>query len=86
VCCLGVVHAPVQFTRCTLPPFPHAPVFSMHGFGGDICFQSSFIWIVRIHKSDLMSLEEVQKRGGGRPHFVYEIGSEIVGLLCSKHH
>jgi len=21
VCCLGVVHAPVQFTCCTLPPF-----------------------------------------------------------------
>jgi len=21
VCCLGVVHAPVQSTRCTLPPF-----------------------------------------------------------------
>jgi len=33
-----------------------------------------------------MSLEEVQKRGGGRPHFIYEIGSEIVGLLCSESH
>jgi len=58
----------------------------MHGFGGDICFQSGFIRIVRIRKSDLMSLEEVQKWGGGRPHFVHEIGSEIVGLLCSKSH
>ena len=28
VCCLGVVHAPVQSTHHTLPPFPHAPVFS----------------------------------------------------------
>ena len=33
-----------------------------------------------------MSLEEVQKRDGGRPHFVYEISSEIVGLLCSESH
>ena len=56
------------------------------GFGGDIRFQSGFVWIVRIRKSDLMSLEEVQKRGGGRPHFVHEIGSEIVGLLCSESH
>ena len=29
VCCLGVVHAPVQSTCRTLPPFPRAPVFSV---------------------------------------------------------
>ena len=29
VCCLGVVHAPVQSTCRTLPPFPHALVFSV---------------------------------------------------------
>jgi len=31
VCGLGVVHTPVQFMCCMLPPFPRALVFSPHG-------------------------------------------------------
>jgi len=58
----------------------------MHGFGGHIHFQSCFIWIVQICESNLMSLEELQKWGHGRPHFIHKISSEIVGLLCSESH
>ena len=55
MCCLGVVHAPVQSTRCTLPPF-HMHWSSQHKLKSRfLTYQSCFcLWV---HQIQLMQLK-----------------------------